>query len=71
VRHIEHPVTPYLEMARLVHALDEELTVFESVPGWVGRAVAGVCSRRRYLALALGVAEGDLLSTMVRALRAP
>jgi 2,5-furandicarboxylate decarboxylase 1 len=71
VRHIGRPVAPYLEMARLVHALDEELTVFESVPGWAGRVVAGVCSRRRYLALALGVAEGALLATMVRALRAP
>ncbi len=71
ITRIQRPVEPYLEMANLVHALDEKLTIFESVPGWPGRVVAGVCSRRRYLALALGVAEGDLLSTMVRALRAP
>lgn len=71
VRHIARPVDPYLEIANLVHALDEELTVFDAVVGWPGRIVAGACSRRRYLALALGVAEGDLLQTMVHALRSP
>jgi len=71
VRHIDHPVDPYLEMARLVNALDEELAIFEAVSGWTSHVVAGVCSRRRYLALALGVDEGELLPTMVRALRSP
>jgi len=71
VRHISVTVDRRLELARLIHALGEEPTIFESVEGWPGKVVAGLCSQRRSFALALGVDEQDLLATMVSALRKP
>jgi len=71
VRRITVAVEPRLELARVIHALDEEPTIFESVEGWGGAVVAGLCSSRRNLALALGVEEQDLLSATVSALRNP
>jgi|YNPNPStandDraft_1061719.scaffolds.fasta_scaffold10572_5 2,5-furandicarboxylate decarboxylase 1 len=71
VRHVAVPVDPHLELARVVAALGEEITVFERVRGWPGRVVAGLCSRRAYFALALGVAEGELIPALLRALRRP
>ena len=71
VRHIPRPVDPYLEIADRRPRPGRGADVFDAVVGWPGRVVAGLCSRRRYLALALGVAEGDLLPTLVRALRSP
>lgn len=71
VRHVSVSVGRRLELARVIHALGEEPTIFESVEGWSGRVVAGLCARRRNFALALGVAEQDLLGTMVSALRKP
>ena len=71
VRHIPTTVDPRLELAGVIHALGEEPTVFDSVVGWPGQVVAGLCSRRRHFALALGVEEEELLPTLVRALRQP
>ncbi|TEU18251.1 MAG: hypothetical protein E3J25_01345, partial [Anaerolineales bacterium] len=71
VRHVSVTVDRRFELARVIHALGEEPTIFESVEGWSGRVVAGLCARRRNFALALGVAEQDLLGTMVSALRPP
>lgn len=71
VEHIRVPVDPYIEMARVIHALGEKLTVFSAVGDWPGRIVAGLCSRRQHLALALGVAADRLLPTLVDALQHP
>lgn len=77
LRRVKTMVDPYLEMARVIHALGEELTLFESVKSrsgaspWLGTVVAGVCSQRKYFALALGVEERELIPTLVRALNAP
>ncbi|NLD73020.1 MAG: UbiD family decarboxylase [Chloroflexi bacterium] len=71
LQRVATPVSPRLEMARLIHALGEELTLFEAVEGWPSGVVAGLCGRRRNLALALGVDEQTLLATLVAALRAP
>ncbi|MHB0859473.1 MAG: UbiD family decarboxylase [Anaerolineae bacterium] len=71
VRRVRAPVQPAFELAQVVYALREEPTLFEAVTGWPGAVVTGLCSRRRHFALALGIDEGDLLVTMVRALNAP
>ncbi|MHB1293399.1 MAG: UbiD family decarboxylase [Anaerolineae bacterium] len=71
LRHVQAPVNPELELAQVVYALREAPTLFEHVAGWSGKVVAGLCAKRRHFALALGVEEGALLATMVRALNAP
>lgn len=71
LRRVEVPVDPNLELARVVHALGEEPVRFGVVKGWSGSVVAGLCSRRRHFALALGIAEEDLLPALLAALRAP
>ncbi len=68
---VSTPVSPRLEMAQVIHALGEGLILFEHVAGWPSGVVAGLCGRRRHLALALGVAEEALLPALVEALRAP
>lgn len=68
---VRSAVSPHLEMARVIHALGESATLFESVEGWPGAVAAGLCGRRAYLALAVGVEEAELLPTLVRALRGP
>lgn len=68
---VNSPVSPMLEMARVIHALGEDLTHFTDVAGWPGGVVAGLCAERRHLALALGVEEQGLLHALVRALRQP
>ena len=71
VERLDTPVSPHLELARLIHALDERLTLFTQGTGWPGTIVAGLCSRREYLALALGVPVDGLLPALVKALRQP
>jgi len=71
LRQVDVPVDPYLELARVVHALGEEPVLFRTVKGWDGPVVAGLCSRRRHFALALGIAEDGLLEALLTALRAP
>ncbi len=69
--HIPTPVSPRYEMARLLYALDERLTLFDQVEGWAGSVAAGLFARREYVAMALGVPEEGLLPTLVRALNSP
>jgi len=68
---IHEEVDPYLEMAQIIHALDERPVLFEKVRGYDMRVVAGLCSSPDYFALSLGVPRAELLCTMVRALRNP
>ncbi|HHX44199.1 MAG TPA: UbiD family decarboxylase [Chloroflexi bacterium] len=71
LRHVTVTVDPHLELARVVHALGEEPMRFTSVKGWGGVVVAGLCSRRRHFALALGIEEQELMPALLAALRAP
>jgi len=71
LRHVDAQVDPYLDLPRVVHALGEEPVLFSSVKGWDGPIVAGLCSRRRHFALALGIEEDGLLDALLAALRAP
>lgn len=71
LRRVHAPVSPQLEMAKVINALGEELVLFDNVPDWPFSVVAGICSQRRYLALALGVDENALLPTLLAALLNP
>jgi 2,5-furandicarboxylate decarboxylase 1 len=71
LRHVDVPVDPHVELPCVVHALGEEPVLFGSVKGWGGPVVAGLCSRRRHFALALGIEEDGLLDALLAALRAP
>jgi 2,5-furandicarboxylate decarboxylase 1 len=73
---IERSVSPDLEMARVVHALEERspgtLALFDRVtghPGW--RVVAGPCASRETIGLALGVSPDRLLFALARAMENP
>ncbi len=73
---VERPVSPDLEMARLIHALEERATgrpvLFKRVagcPGW--QVVAGPCASRENLGLALGVAAERLLFALAQAMEEP
>jgi 2,5-furandicarboxylate decarboxylase 1 len=70
------PVSPELEMACLIHALEERapgsLVLFDQVrghPGW--RVLAGLCGSRRNLGLALGVSPDRLLFALAQAMEGP
>ncbi|MGQ9627654.1 MAG: UbiD family decarboxylase [Anaerolineae bacterium] len=65
---IEKEVDPYLEMARLINALDGRPVLFKNVKGSAYRVVSGLCSDRGYFSLALGVEKGALLPTLVGAM---
>lgn len=64
-------VDPHLEMAGVINALGERLVRFNSVKGWDGCVVAGLCARRENLALALGVEARHLVHALLQALREP
>ncbi len=73
---ISRPVSPAVEMARLIHALETRAPgrplLFEQVqghPGW--RVVAAPCAARRNFALALGVSIDRLLFALSDALAHP
>ncbi|MCS7260559.1 MAG: UbiD family decarboxylase, partial [Anaerolineae bacterium] len=69
---IDYPVSPHLEMARLVHQHDGQPVLFtrvEGYPGW--RVVAGICSARRYFAEALGISVEQLPHVLADALAHP
>jgi 2,5-furandicarboxylate decarboxylase 1 len=73
---VERPVSPHLEMARVIYALEEQTpgtpVLFEQVsghPGW--RVVAGPCAARQNLGLALGVRADQLLFTLAQAMEKP
>lgn len=73
---INQPVSPELEMARVVHALETRApgvpVLFNQVaghPGW--RVVAGPCASRGTMGSALGVLPDRLLFALARAMESP
>ncbi|UCC65050.1 MAG: UbiD family decarboxylase, partial [Anaerolineae bacterium] len=68
---VSREVDPYLEMARVIDALDGQPVLFEQVKGSSYRVVSGACSQRAYLALALGVPQEELLFVLARAFADP
>ncbi len=73
---IKSQVSPHLEMARIIHALEERepgrAALFEQVaghPGW--RAASGLCASRESIGRALGVPPDRLLFTLARAMDEP
>ncbi len=73
---IERPVSPYLEAANIIHALEgrkpDSPVLFGEVtghPGW--RVLAGLCASRENLGLALGVPANGLLSVLTGAMENP
>lgn len=68
---IDREVNPHLEIARVINALDRRPVLFTNVRGSDYRLVAGVCSARKYFALALDIEEAQLLPVLVEALENP
>ncbi len=68
---IDHEVDPYLEIARLAAGLDGRPVLFTRVKGSAFPVIAGVCSDRRYFALALGVPPERVIFRLAEALEAP
>jgi 2,5-furandicarboxylate decarboxylase 1 len=69
---VERPVSPRFQLANVAHALDGRPVLFTSIAGFPAwRVLTGSCSDRRYLALALGITPGELLSTLARAVTGP
>lgn len=73
---VETPVSPHLEMARVIHALEERTpgrpVLFHQVNGYPGwRVVAGPCASRGNLGLALSVPADRLLFTLAHAMAEP
>jgi UbiD family decarboxylase len=69
---IEHAVDPYLELARVMCALDGQPVLFhapDGFPGW--QTVAGVCAQREHFAAALGCTVSDLIQRMADAMAHP
>jgi UbiD family decarboxylase len=73
---VSRPVSPDLEMARVIHALEARSpgtpVLFNQVtghPGW--RVVAGTCASRNSLGLALGVPADRLLFALAAAMANP
>ncbi len=62
---------PHLEMAPVIAALDGRPVLFPHVRGSDYRVVAGICSDRRYFALALNCEPSRLLFHLAAALEAP
>jgi len=68
---ISQEVNPYLEMAALIHQLDERPVLFQRVEGSPYKVAAGICSSRDLIALGLGVPRERLLFTLAEAMRNP
>ncbi len=73
---VNRPANPQLEMARLIHALEERApgspVLFNQVAGYPGwRVVAGLCASRENLGLALGVPADRLLFALAQAMESP
>jgi 2,5-furandicarboxylate decarboxylase 1 len=67
---VECEVDPYLEAARLAAEVDGRPILFRQVKGSPFPIVAGVCSDRRYFALALGVPADQVMFRLAEALAA-
>ncbi len=68
---ITKEVDPYLEMARVINALDGQPVLFTKVKGSSYQVISGLCSAREYLALDLGVDRDQLLFALIQALENP
>jgi 2,5-furandicarboxylate decarboxylase 1 len=70
---VPEPVDPQLELAARIHERDEQPLWFSQVLGSSYAVAAGLCSRREFLALGLGVPAERLLFALADALlkRAP
>jgi UbiD family decarboxylase len=68
---IAKEIDPYLEMARVINALDGQPVLFTRVKGSPYQVVSGLCSSREYFALDLGVDQGQLLFALAQALENP
>jgi len=64
-------VDPYLEMARVINALDGQPVLFTRIKGSPYQVVAGICSARKYFALDLDLDQSQLLFALARALEHP
>ncbi|MBC7263951.1 MAG: UbiD family decarboxylase [Chloroflexi bacterium] len=62
------PVDPYVEMAQVINALHNRPVLFEHVAGFDYPVVAGLCARREFFALGLGVSPEQLPRIMQNAL---
>jgi UbiD family decarboxylase len=65
---IKRRVDPHLEMAAVIHALEDQPLLFEDParPGW--RVAAGLCASREHFAWALGTDISGIVSRLVSAL---
>jgi UbiD family decarboxylase len=68
---VSREVDSYLEMARVIDALDGRPVLFESVKGSHYRVVSGICSQREYFALDLGVPQEQLLFVLAEVYASP
>ncbi|NOZ28169.1 MAG: UbiD family decarboxylase [Chloroflexi bacterium] len=68
---IRRSVSPHLEMARVILALDGRPVLFTDVPGYAYRVAAGICSDRRYFAMALGCRPEEVSFRLADALSSP
>jgi 2,5-furandicarboxylate decarboxylase 1 len=68
---IAKEVDPYLEMTRVINALDGQPVLFTRVKGSPYQVVSGICSAREYFALDLDVDQNQLLFTLAQALGNP
>ncbi len=68
---LDQPADPHLEMARLIHARQEQPLLFADPqrPGW--QVAAGVCARREHFAWALGTDAAGIVPRLIEALRRP
>ena len=64
-------VDPYLEMARVINALDGRPVLFENVKRSNYHVASGICSQRAYFALDLGVPRERLLFVLAEAFADP
>ncbi len=64
-------VDPYLEMAKVINVLNGKVVLFDNVKGSSYWVISGICSKRDYFALDLGIERSELLFTLARALEKP
>jgi UbiD family decarboxylase len=72
LHHIEEPLSPQFEVARVLARRDGQPLLFETLtthPGW--RLVAGYVAQREHFARALGCSVDDLVVAMANALEHP
>lgn len=68
---IAKEVDPYLEMARLINALDGQPVLFTRVKGSPYRIASGLCAAREHFALDLGIDQSQLVFVLAEALENP